>query len=89
MAGGKTFVTSAWAEPDRLRVRGLVNYTDGVTEICTDDLTLGDRELRAVLARTAGGSAEDVVAAVERRALELQGSARRDDIALVAIRACP
>jgi hypothetical protein len=34
----------------------------------------------------AGASAADVVAAVERRALELRGPARRDDIALVAIR---
>jgi serine phosphatase RsbU (regulator of sigma subunit) len=66
----------------------LLLYTDGVTEVCTDDLALGERALRTVLQRTAGASAEDVVAAVERRALELQGTARRDDIALVAVRVC-
>jgi PAS domain S-box-containing protein len=67
----------------------LLLYTDGVTEVCTDDLALGERELRATLQRAAGATAEEVVAAVERRALELQGPTRRDDIALVAIRACP
>jgi serine phosphatase RsbU (regulator of sigma subunit) len=66
----------------------LLLYTDGVTEVCTDDLALGERALRGVLQQTAGSSAEDVVAAVERRALELQRDARRDDIALVAIRVC-
>jgi PAS domain S-box-containing protein len=66
----------------------LLLYTDGVTEVCTDDLTLGERELRAVLEQTAGASAEDVVAAVERRAVELHGKDRRDDIALVAVRVC-
>jgi sigma-B regulation protein RsbU (phosphoserine phosphatase) len=64
----------------------LLLYTDGVTEVCTHDLTLGERALRAILQQTAGSSAEDVVAAVEHRALELQGDLRRDDIALVAIR---
>src|SRR4051812_19894298 len=57
----------------------LLLYTDGVTEVCTRDLTLGERELRAVFARTAGMSAETVAAAVARRAVELQGAARRDD----------
>jgi serine phosphatase RsbU (regulator of sigma subunit) len=60
----------------------------GVTEVCTDDLTMGERELRSMLVRTAGASAEEVVAAVERRAVELHGDARRDDIALVAVRVC-
>jgi len=64
----------------------LLTYTDGVTEVRATDPGLGERELRATLAAHAGASAEDVVAAVERRAVELQDDAPRDDIALVAVR---
>ena len=65
----------------------LLLYTDGVTEVRTSDVELGERELRATLASLAGASAEEVVEAVERRAVELQSGAPRDDIALVAVKA--
>jgi serine phosphatase RsbU (regulator of sigma subunit)/PAS domain-containing protein len=64
----------------------LLLYTDGVTEVRPSELELGERELRATLAAHAGASADEVVAAVERRAVELQNGRPRDDIALVAIR---
>jgi serine phosphatase RsbU (regulator of sigma subunit) len=65
----------------------LLLYTDGVTEVRMSDVGLGDRELRAVLAAHAGGSAQELVTAVARRAVELQGGTPRDDIALLAIKA--
>jgi PAS domain S-box-containing protein len=65
----------------------LLMYTDGVTEIRTSDVEFGERELRATLAAHAGASADAVVAAVQQHAVELQGGAPRDDIALVAIKA--
>ena len=64
----------------------LLLYTDGVTEIKPSDLGLGERELRATLAAQAGAPAEEVVAAVERRIVDLQAGSPRDDIVLVAIR---
>jgi sigma-B regulation protein RsbU (phosphoserine phosphatase) len=67
----------------------LLLYTDGVTEVSTSDTTLGERELMATLGALAGASAEDVVAAVARRAVELQAGMPRDDIALLAIRSEP
>jgi serine phosphatase RsbU (regulator of sigma subunit) len=65
----------------------LLAYTDGVTEVRTSDPGLGERELRATLARFAGRPAEDVVEAVTARAVELQGGNQRDDIAVLAIQA--
>lgn len=64
----------------------LLLYTDGVTELRPSDLDLGERELRATLGAHAGASAEAVVAAVERRVVQLQDGDPRDDIALVALR---
>jgi serine phosphatase RsbU (regulator of sigma subunit) len=64
----------------------LLLHTDGVTEVRPSDMTFGDRQLRRTLAEHAGASAEAVVAAVERRVLELQDGHPRDDIALVAVR---
>jgi serine phosphatase RsbU (regulator of sigma subunit) len=65
----------------------LLLYTDGVTEVRTSDVGLGERELRRALAAHAGGSPQDLVAAVARRAVELQDGDPRDDIALLAIKA--
>ena len=65
----------------------LLLYTDGVTEVRTSDIGLGERELRATLAAHAGASAQELVAAVARRAAELQHGTPRDDIALLAIKA--
>ncbi|MDA0169481.1 SpoIIE family protein phosphatase [Solirubrobacter taibaiensis] len=67
----------------------LLLYTDGVTEVSTTDLALGERELRSTLAGLVDASAADVVDAVARRAVELQDRAPRDDIALLAIRSRP
>jgi serine phosphatase RsbU (regulator of sigma subunit) len=64
----------------------LLLYTDGVTEVRVSDVALGERELRATLAAHAADSAQDVVAAIARRAVDLQGGEPRDDIALLAIR---
>lgn len=64
----------------------LLLYTDGVTEVRRSDLDLGERELVSTLAARRGGSAKEVVDAVTRRALELQGGTPRDDVAILAIR---
>lgn len=63
----------------------LLLYTDGLTEVRTDDVMFGERDLRATLAAQAGASADEVVAAIERRAVELQAGKLRDDLAIVAI----
>jgi serine phosphatase RsbU (regulator of sigma subunit) len=65
----------------------LLLFTDGVTELRTADPDLGERELEQVLASMRGRSAEEIVAAVQDRAVELQGGEPRDDIALLAVRA--
>ncbi len=67
----------------------LLVYTDGLTEVRRHDVARGERALRATLAASAGCSAEEVVEAVERRALELLGGRPRDDMALLAIKAEP
>ncbi len=63
-------------------------FTDGVTEIreAGRPPDYGESELDATLATLSGASAEEVVAAVEARAIELHGGEPRDDMALVAIR---
>lgn len=65
----------------------LLMYTDGVTEVRRRDVARGERELRATLAGCGGRTAEEVVDAVERRAVELLGGRSRDDVALLAVRA--
>jgi PAS domain S-box-containing protein len=67
----------------------LLLYTDGVTELRRRDVLFGEQALREVLGRQAGASADEVVAAVERSAVELQAGEPRDDIAVVAVRARP
>jgi serine phosphatase RsbU (regulator of sigma subunit) len=83
-------VQDARFETARLRLAPgdlLVVYTDGVTEVRTSDIALGERELQATVAAHAGASADELVSAIERRAVELQAGAPRDDIALLAVRA--
>jgi serine phosphatase RsbU (regulator of sigma subunit) len=65
----------------------LLMYTDGVTEVRRSDVARGERDLRATLAASIGRSAEQVVEAVERRAVELLGGRARDDMALLALKA--
>jgi serine phosphatase RsbU (regulator of sigma subunit) len=72
-------------EPEDL----LVLYTDGVTEVSRREAMRGERELRAAVAACAGRSAEEVVDAVERRAMDLLGGRPRDDMALLAVKAKP
>jgi|tagenome__1003787_1003787.scaffolds.fasta_scaffold20952552_2 PAS domain S-box-containing protein len=64
----------------------LVLYTDGVTEARHGNGLLGERGLRKTL-RDAPPTANGVVDAVERRAVEVQGGHPRDDIAIVAVAA--
>lgn len=65
----------------------LLMYTDGVTEVRRRDVARGERELRATLSACGGRTAEEVVDAVERMAVELLGGRARDDVALLAIKA--
>ena len=67
----------------------LLLYTDGVTEVRRSDGLFGERALRELLEAQGGASAQDVVTAVERSAVELQGGVPRDDIAVVAVRVRP
>ena len=67
----------------------LVMFTDGVTEIRSREPDFGDAQLEEVLREHRGAPVDEVVAAVERRAVELQGGEPRDDIALLALRARP
>jgi serine phosphatase RsbU (regulator of sigma subunit) len=64
-------------------------YTDGVTEIATDDMRRGEAELRATLDSLRGVSAAELVTAIEERVVALQDGRPRDDIALVALRVPP
>ena len=67
----------------------LLLFTDGVTEIRSPEGwgDAGDRALEEVLSAHRGAPADEIVAAVEARAVELQGGEPRDDIALLAVRA--
>jgi serine phosphatase RsbU (regulator of sigma subunit) len=67
----------------------LLLYTDGVTEVRTTDLELGERRLRETLAGCVGKPAEEVVRLVEQAAVDLQEGEPRDDMALLALRAAP
>jgi serine phosphatase RsbU (regulator of sigma subunit) len=64
-------------------------FTDGVVELRRRDASgvdIGEQALEEVLASQRGAAADDVVAAVEQRAVALQNGEPRDDIALLAIR---
>ena len=61
-------------------------YTDGVTELRTSDPEFGERHLVETVGRMTGASADELVEAVERAAVEAQVGAPRDDIALLAVR---
>jgi serine phosphatase RsbU (regulator of sigma subunit) len=64
----------------------LLFYTDGVTEVRTSDPGYGERLMERTLREHADASAEVIVAAVERAAVEAQDGEPRDDIALIAVR---
>jgi PAS domain S-box-containing protein len=65
----------------------LVLVTDGVTEATAADRESGPSRLAALLAAYAGAGAAAIAAAVERDALESQGGAARDDVAVLVARA--
>ncbi len=65
----------------------LVLVTDGVTEATAADRATGPGRLAALLAGHAGEDAAAIAEAVERDALESQGGAVRDDVAVLVARA--
>jgi PAS domain S-box-containing protein len=65
----------------------LVLVTDGVTEATAVDRATGPGRLAALLADHAGSGAEAIAEAVERDAIESQGGAPRDDVAVLVARA--
>ncbi|HEY8581634.1 MAG TPA: PP2C family protein-serine/threonine phosphatase, partial [Capillimicrobium sp.] len=67
----------------------LLLYTDGVTELRTEDPDEGLRRLHECLDGLAGRPADEVAAAVERSVGEAAGGEPRDDVAVLAIRAAP
>jgi sigma-B regulation protein RsbU (phosphoserine phosphatase) len=64
----------------------LVLYTDGVSEARRGDTFFGTERLIALLTELAGADAAAIVDGVIDAALEFQGNAPRDDIAVVAVR---
>jgi serine phosphatase RsbU (regulator of sigma subunit) len=64
-----------------------VLVTDGVTEATAADRATGPGRLEALLAAYAGAGAEAIAEAVERDAIESQGGAPRDDVAVLVARA--
>ena len=64
----------------------LVLVTDGVTEATAADRATGPGRLAALLAGYAGADAAAIAEAVERDALEAQGGAARDDVAVLVAR---
>jgi serine phosphatase RsbU (regulator of sigma subunit) len=67
----------------------LLVYTDGVTEVRRHSASRDERDLRATLAASAGRSAEEVVDAVEHRAVDLLAGRPHDDMALLAVKVMP
>ena len=65
----------------------LVLVTDGVTEATPADRASGPGRLAALLSGYAGAGAAAIAEAVERDALESQGGAARDDVAVLVARA--
>ena len=64
----------------------LVLVTDGVTEATAADRAAGPGRLVGLLAGYAGADAAAIAEAVERDALESQGGAARDDVAVLVAR---
>jgi serine phosphatase RsbU (regulator of sigma subunit) len=65
----------------------LVLVTDGVTEATAADRATGPERLAALLTGYAGAGAQAIAEAVERDAIEVQGGAPRDDVAVLVARA--
>jgi len=68
----------------------LVLYTDGVVEArAAGGDEFGQDGLRELLARCAGRTADGIARRVELAAMDFQGGATRDDVAVVIVRAAP
>jgi serine phosphatase RsbU (regulator of sigma subunit) len=67
----------------------VVFYTDGVTEAGSPNNPLGEERLAEVVAGCAGMDADQIAGRVEGVALEVEGGAPRDDIAVVVVRVTP
>src|SRR4051794_16123328 len=87
-------IVGAIAEPEfterRVRLgRGdaLLVYTDGVTELRTQEWQYGERRLAETVRAHAGGTAEEIVDAVLHMAVDAQDGEPRDDIALLCLKA--
>jgi sigma-B regulation protein RsbU (phosphoserine phosphatase) len=72
-----------WLEPGD----SLVTYTDGVTERRRGAELFGQERLLEVLSGAAGSSASDLVKAVRTALQEFSTDPRRDDIAVLVVRA--
>lgn len=67
----------------------LLIYTDGATELHGVGPADGERLLHEQVAASVGRSAQEIVEGVERQALVASGGGLRDDLALLALQACP
>jgi serine phosphatase RsbU (regulator of sigma subunit) len=65
----------------------LVMFTDGVTEARSPEMEYFEARLPGELARLAGRSAEEVVAALRAQVLEFSASELRDDVTILVLRA--
>jgi PAS domain S-box-containing protein len=91
--GKPGMVVGLFEDPDLHDVRehlhpgdALVLYTDGLLEARSPDGQFDPDLLAGALLSAAGGSAEDVAAAVERAVLRFEGGQPRDDMALMVLR---
>jgi PAS domain S-box-containing protein len=64
----------------------IVFFTDGLTEARAPDGRFAPDLLESVLARAAGGSAEELADAIDRAVLAFEGGRPRDDMALLILR---
>lgn len=67
----------------------LLGYTDGASERRDDSGMLGDEGVAALLAGCSGMSAAGVVGRIGQAVADYGPSMSRDDLALLALRACP
>ena len=65
----------------------LVSYTDGVTERRRGDEEFGHDRLLAALSGGGGRSAAAIVAGLRQAVVEFSPEPKRDDIAMIAVRA--
>ena len=91
--GGSGTALGLFPEPELIdaefRLRpgdALVFYTDGLTEARSPAGTFDPDLLASVLRRTAGLTAAELVAEVERTVIDFEGGRARDDMAILVVR---